>query len=999
MRGAHGRQSKLAASGSFASKLASMLRQIAAALTLATLTCVAHADVQYAYDGAGRLVQVTAADGSSAIYSYDEAGNIVSIERFSAGQLALSAFTPATGPAGSQVVIHGSGFSTTPSANAVSFNGAAAAAVSAAANKLTVTVPSAATTGPISVTVAGNTVTSSKSFVVAAAPSISGFSPAVIDAGGTVTTTGSNFSPIPGATSVTIANTGARIASESAAQLVLIAANVGGSGPITVTTPYGQAVSPTSLVVMPPAIASSNVSASAELVPGGPAQSVSVASSKYGVFAFAATQGQYLSIQVNSLTTTPSGTTVTYQIYSPSAAQITSGSISGTNSRSIHLPRAATSDTYLATFTAGSATVAVSATLELNPTLTPGASPTSAATAAPNQSKRFVMPATTGAHIGVGLADIALTPNVNTVSLVVDRPNGAGTVSNGACSALGGNKCGRSLLSLPDTGDYLVTVSPPAGSSMAFTAQVSEAVDTSLSLDTPFSLSLPLTGQFAMLPFTATAGQTVALRVGSIVTSPSQPMFIAVYNPSGTQILNASSSGTTLNLRNLVAGTYKLQLSPVYGGTGSAQVTLATGVAATVPVNGSASTYSTTVPAQGAYFTFAATAGEHIGVGLSSIALTPSGGSLSFTVLRPDGGTLNSATCSPAGGTTCGLSLVNVPQTGNYQLIVTTAGTTSFSLVLSQAVSTPLTLDTPLNLSLPVVGQFAMLPFTATAGQTVAINVSSISTTPNQPVFIAVYNPSGAQVLNTNSSSSATINLTNLVAGTYKVQLSPFYGGTASAVVKLATGVAATVPVDGTGSTFSTTVPAQIAYLRFAATAGQNVGVGLANLALTPSVGNVSMVVRRPDGNVLSTTGCSPASGAVCGRSLLNLPQTGTYLITLTPSVSTTMSFTLHVSPAVNTALTVGTPLSLSLPVAGQFAMLPFTATSGQSLTLSLTSISTSPGQSVHVAVFNASGTQIASNSGSGSATLNLTSLAAGTYTVQISPFFGGTASAQVTLN
>jgi YD repeat-containing protein len=120
-------------------------RLLAIVLALAALVSPsAHADVQYAYDSAGRLVQVTAADGSSAVYRYDSAGNITSIERISAGQLALSAFSPTRGAAGAQVTIHGSGFSQTPSANAISFNGTAAAVVSAAATELTVTVPCAA---------------------------------------------------------------------------------------------------------------------------------------------------------------------------------------------------------------------------------------------------------------------------------------------------------------------------------------------------------------------------------------------------------------------------------------------------------------------------------------------------------------------------------------------------------------------------------------------------------------------------------------------------------------------------------------------------------------------------------------------------------------------------------------------------------------------------------------------------------------------------------------
>jgi YD repeat-containing protein len=99
------------------------------------------ADVDYAYDEAGRLVGVIAPNGDSAQYVYDPAGNITEIKRFNTGQLALIEFLPKSGPVGTSVTIWGSGFSTTPALNGVSFNGTAATVASATANKLVVTVP------------------------------------------------------------------------------------------------------------------------------------------------------------------------------------------------------------------------------------------------------------------------------------------------------------------------------------------------------------------------------------------------------------------------------------------------------------------------------------------------------------------------------------------------------------------------------------------------------------------------------------------------------------------------------------------------------------------------------------------------------------------------------------------------------------------------------------------------------------------------------------------
>jgi hypothetical protein len=76
----------------------------------------------------------------------------------------VSSFSPSAGSAGVSVTITGSGFSATPASNSVTFNGVAATVTSASATSLTVTAPTS-TNGPIAVTVAGQTGSSSTNFV------------------------------------------------------------------------------------------------------------------------------------------------------------------------------------------------------------------------------------------------------------------------------------------------------------------------------------------------------------------------------------------------------------------------------------------------------------------------------------------------------------------------------------------------------------------------------------------------------------------------------------------------------------------------------------------------------------------------------------------------------------------------------------------------------------------------------------------------------------------
>src|SRR5690348_10138108 len=102
--------------------------------------------VKYYYDDGGRLARIADPSGNVAAYNYDSAGNLVSITRThvaATGPTILS-FTPQQGPAGQVVTIQGAGFSATPSADTVKFNGTAATVSAATVTTLSVIVPSGA---------------------------------------------------------------------------------------------------------------------------------------------------------------------------------------------------------------------------------------------------------------------------------------------------------------------------------------------------------------------------------------------------------------------------------------------------------------------------------------------------------------------------------------------------------------------------------------------------------------------------------------------------------------------------------------------------------------------------------------------------------------------------------------------------------------------------------------------------------------------------------------
>ena len=170
------------ASGRTGNFLISLLAVLVSALLLSWPAASVAQSWQYVYDEVGRLKAAIAPNGDRADYEYDAVGNIVAIRRSGVGALNISEFTPQIGKGGTSVKITGSGFSTNLASNVVKFNGAAATVTAATATQLTVTAPTAGSTGPINVNVGAATVTSRDSFVysstsVTGAPTIATITP------------------------------------------------------------------------------------------------------------------------------------------------------------------------------------------------------------------------------------------------------------------------------------------------------------------------------------------------------------------------------------------------------------------------------------------------------------------------------------------------------------------------------------------------------------------------------------------------------------------------------------------------------------------------------------------------------------------------------------------------------------------------------------------------------------------------------------------------------
>ena len=158
----------------------------------------AFADIgyRYFYDDLDRVTKAADSTGVAIEYVYDEVGNHLSVTRSVLAPFAILDVAPAAGAVGARVVIEGRGFSAVAGNNQVAFNGTAATVVSATTTRLEVDVPAGAATGPLTVSVGGDTVTAGSDFQVQVVPVITGLSTQFVLAGTPIpvlTITGENL--------------------------------------------------------------------------------------------------------------------------------------------------------------------------------------------------------------------------------------------------------------------------------------------------------------------------------------------------------------------------------------------------------------------------------------------------------------------------------------------------------------------------------------------------------------------------------------------------------------------------------------------------------------------------------------------------------------------------------------------------------------------------------------------------------------------------------------
>ena len=199
-------------------------------------------------------VGVPAGASTGLIRVYNNAGSAVSSTSFTVpSDPKITSFTPMSGAPGTSVTVTGENFPSAYTTNALSFNGVAATnLVVVSATRMTATVPSGATTGPLSFNSGSVGVSSVARFSVlsTAAPVISGFTPASGPASTRVTLTGSRFTGTREVTVNGVTATSLSLSGDTSLSFYVPTGTT--TGPIRVFNTAGSTASTTDFTVTTP---------------------------------------------------------------------------------------------------------------------------------------------------------------------------------------------------------------------------------------------------------------------------------------------------------------------------------------------------------------------------------------------------------------------------------------------------------------------------------------------------------------------------------------------------------------------------------------------------------------------------------------------------------------------------------------------------------------------------------------------------------------------------
>ena len=750
--------------------------------------------ISYVYDEAGRLVAITDPAGETARYNYDAAGNLLSVTRHGSNQISVLEVSPDKGGVGQRVTIYGTGFGAAAGQNTVTFNGVSAPIISASPTRMTVSVPSGATSGPVAVTSLAGTATSDTPFVVEGSsgpPVITGFTPAVGRYNTSVVISGANFGASPALNRLDFNTSAVTPATATATSLSAVVPYGTTSGRITVTTPAGTAVSASDFFMVPDNYLPESVEITGRMQIGGAKRVAFTQQNKIALILFDGVAGQQVSLRVNDMTSSYNY----IAIRNPDGTTLAGGSSPMGTGLFVPVPPLPATGTYvilvdIQDYETGSLVLELRDAPDVLADVTPGGPEVTAANSVAGQNIRFRFNGTAGRRVLIQVMGNTFT--VNGYLLYIFQPDGRRLLSptcttNNMCTTIYYTEA----LTLPVSGLYTVLIDPKGESTGEVRVGIYDVPPDDvkpLSIGGPAATGTATTpGQNIRFPFQAAAGQ----RLGLKVTNPTFNSYdFAIYRPDMTAWYMGGTTvdGVTVyDLPPLAAGgTYTPVFDPSDVRTGSvtASVFEVADVRASVTFGGPAANVALAAGGQNAYVTFSGTAGQRVSVKATGVTIPNC--RYSMNLRGPDNVVIDGSytTCDLGAGVAF-IDTRTLGQTGTHTIFLDpdAMGTGSASIALYEVppdVAATTTLGgSAVPISITVPGRNAGVTFSAAAGESVTVKITS-NTMGSVAVYLIRDNVATITSL-TSSASSFSLPAQSLpAAGTYRIFIDPVGSNTGS---------------------------------------------------------------------------------------------------------------------------------------------------------------------------------------------------------------------------
>ena len=521
-------------------------------------------------------------------------------------------------------------------------------------------------------------------------------------------------------------------------------------------------------------------------------------------------------------------------------------------------------------------------------------------------------------------------------------------------------------------------------------------------------VSVAAADKVGLVVFNANAGQHVFLNLASSTMQGA----IRLFDPFGLELASngfGTGSGYLDTQRLPTTGTYTIVVDPLSGG-GSVSLSLydATPSIGTIAADGQPQSIPSLALGKNARRTFGGAQSQRVFLKIDSQI------SSAIVKLIDEKGIVLGSTGIGAG--TGYIDTRTLTNAGTYTILVDPSGASTGGATLTLYDVPPdstgaITVGTPATVTTTTPGQNANRTFSGVAGQRVSLNLTNSTFAANACNKLSIENPDGTTLAsNTCFIGSAFIEPQTLPSsGVYRVVVDPADASTGSATLTLYD-----VPADSSGSiafgsaqTVTLGTPGQNAERTFTGTSGQRISLNVSSVSFGANYSCGSKVfIYRPDGTTLGSQTCvQPPAGSFIDTMTLN--ATGTYRVVVDPTGGNTGGATLtlyDVPPDSSGSIAFGSAQTVTLGTPGQNAERTFTGTSGQRISLNVSSVSFGANYSCgsKVFIYRPDGTTLGSQTcvqpPAGSFIDTMTLNATGTYRVVVDPTGGNTGGATLTL-